>query len=297
MKRAIVLAVLAAACAAPVAPAAPADDNVMPLDAQSAAWNEPVAPFRIAGDLYYVGAADVTSYLIATSGGLILIDSGFAQTAPLVVRNLETLGFSIEDVRIILTSQAHADHVGGVAELKRLSGAQLIMSEPDAAQMASGGRGDFAFGDRFYYPPATADQIIADGDEVRLGGARLRAHITPGHTRGCTTWTTMMEDAGVQRSIVFVCGVTAPGFRLVDNEAYPNIVADFRSTLDRLEAMGGEIVLGAHGAMFGLTEKRARLGAGPNPFVDPEGGRAMIARSRAAFETELARQSADQGSE
>lgn len=286
----IALGLALASCAFPAPVRA---DDVQPLDAQSEGWNAPVAPFAIADDLYYVGAADVTSYLFVTSEGLILLDSGFAQTAAQVAANIETLGFDVRDVRYIITSQAHTDHVGGVAELKRLSGAQVIMSAEDAALAARGGRGDFAFGDRFYYPPFSADRLIADGETLSLGALTLTAHITPGHTKGCTTWTADVIVEGTIRRAVFVCGTTFPSYDLVDNPAYPDVEQDFRRTYARLGAMRCEVFLAAHGGMFGLTEKRARLLAGDRAaFVDPEGCRDLIARARDAFERELARQRA-----
>lgn len=271
---------------------APAE--VRPLVGEHVDWNRPVAPFRIAGNLYYVGAENVSAFAIRTAAGVILIDAGFPQTAPQIVRNLATLGLKIEDVRYILTSQAHFDHVGGVAELKRLSGAKLVMSAEDAALIARGGRRDFAFGDRFAFPPAKADRIIGDGDAVELGGVRVTAHLTPGHTKGCTSWSFPVEENGQTLQALNVCGVTAPGYRLTGNSAYPNLVTDFRTSFDRLDALPCQIFLSAHGHQFGLAEKRAALakGAAANPFIDEAGCRALVRSSRADFEAELAKQTA-----
>lgn len=280
------LLALAALCG----PSLAQEPEITPLDARSQAWAAPVAPFRIADNLYYVGAADITSYVIATREGLILIDGGFAQMAPQVVANLHTLGFDIRDVRIILTTHAHYDHVGAIAELKRLSGARLYVSAGDAEQMAHGGHGDFAFGDRFLFPPVHADHILHDGDVVRLGEAHLTAHITPGHTRGCTTWTIPVRVGGRTLSALDICSLTAPGYRLVGNDAYPNIVSDFRATFRRLSALRCDIPLGSHGNFFDLTEKRQHLGAAGNPFVDPAGCRGIVAGAREAFDAQLARQ-------
>jgi metallo-beta-lactamase class B len=264
------------------------------LDAESRRWNAPLGPFAIADGLYYVGAADVTSYLFVTEEGLVLLDSGFAQTAPQVAANIAALGFELRQVRYIITSQAHYDHVGGVAELKRRSGAQVVMSAGDAALAARGGRGDFAFGDAFHYPPFAADRIVADGETLSLGALTLTAHVTPGHTKGCTTWTTDVVVEATPRAAVFVCGVTFPRYDLVDNPAYPEIEGDFRRTYDRLGRMRCEVFLAAHGAMFGLTEKRERLQAGDRAaFVDPEGCRDFIGRARAAFVRDVERQRAN----
>lgn len=295
---AIACALSASACANGSEPAAahrdrPAVDAVAPLSDDWAAWNKPVTPFRIAGNLYYVGASDVTSYAISTPDGIILIDSGFAQTAPQVVANLKTLGFDIRQVRYILTSQAHSDHVGGIAELKRLSGAKLVMSREDAALAARGGRGDFAFGDRLYYPAAKADRIVADGDTVELGGMRLTANMTPGHTKGCTSWSFDVTEGGATVPALHICGVTAPGYRLVGNAAYPSIVKDFRRSFDRLESMPCTLFLTAHASQFDLERKSAALAAGAatNPFLDPAGCRAFVTSARRALEAEVQRQS------
>lgn len=279
-----------AACALPAPVGA---DDVLPLDPVSQGWNAPVAPFAIADSLYYVGAADVTAYLFVTDEGLVLLDGGFVQTAAQVAANIETLGFDIRQIRYIITSQAHYDHVGAVPELRRRSGATVVMSAEDAALAARGGRGDFAFGDRFYYPSFTADRLIADGEALSLGGVTLTAHVTPGHTRGCTTWTADVVVDGMSRAAMFVCGVSFPGFDLVDNPHYPNIEQDFLRTYDRLGQMRCDVFLAAHGGMFGLTEKRERLLAGDrNAFVDAEGCRNLIDRTRAQFEREVERQRA-----
>lgn len=266
-------------------------DDVLALDPESQRWNAPVAPFAIADSLYYVGAADVTAYLFVTDQGLVLLDGGFVQTAAQVATNIETLGFDIRQVRYIITSQAHYDHVDGIPELRRRSGATVVMSAEDAALAARGGRGDFAFGERFYYPSFTADRLIADGEALSLGGLTLTAHVTPGHTRGCTTWTADVVVDGVRRAAVFVCGVTFPGYDLVGNPAYPELAQDFQRTYDRLDAMRCEVFLGAHGGMFAFAEKRQRLIEGDrSAFVDPQGCRDLVDRSRRALNREIERQ-------
>src|SRR6185503_14158379 len=155
--------------------------------AGSSMGNDPVEPFRIVGNVHYVGASDVTSFLITTPQGHILIDGGFAETAPMIVANIRKLGFDPRDVRLILNSHAHLDHAGGIAELRRVTGAKFLASAPDAAQLARGGTDDPQFGNRFPFPPAPPDRLVRDGERVTLGGTTLTAHITPGHTRGCTT--------------------------------------------------------------------------------------------------------------
>lgn len=249
-------------------------------------WNEPQAPFRIAGDLYYVGAKNVSAYAVKTPEGVILIDTGFAQTLPQIESNLKTLGMDVGDVKIILTSHAHSDHVGGVAALKAKTGAQLVASEADAALMAAGGRGDFTWGDDLVYPRVQADRMVSDRQTVELGGAVLTAHLTPGHTRGCTTWTMRAGDA----DIVFLCGTSAPGYDLVDNAAYPEIVRDYARSFERMASLPCDIVLAGHPESIGLAEKAASGRA--DAFVDPAGCKKTIGDARAAFEKELARQQA-----
>ena len=246
-------------------------------------WNEPQAPFRIAGDLYYVGAKNVSAYAVKTPDGIILIDTGFAQTLPQIEANLKTLGMDIADVKIILNSHAHADHASGIAALKAKTGAQLVASEADAALMAAGGRGDFTWGDDLAYPRVQADRIIGDRQTVELGGTTLTAQLTPGHTKGCTTWTMRAGDADV----VFLCGTSAPGYDLVDNAAYPAIAEDYARSFDRMASLPCDIALAGHIEMTGLAEKAEK-----NAFIDPAGCRKTIADARTAFEKELARQRA-----
>ncbi len=186
-------------------------------DETSRSWNQPVKPFRIIGNIYYVGASDITSFLITTPEGHILLDSGFAETVPQIKQNIAALGFRLEDVKILINSHAHYDHAGGLAELKELTKAKLLASEADAALLADGGKGDPNFGDRFFYAPVKADRILRDGEQVKLGGAILTTYLTPGHTKGCTTWTMKVSDNGKNYNVVFVGSISAPGYKLIDN--------------------------------------------------------------------------------
>jgi metallo-beta-lactamase class B len=272
-----------------VANAAPVSGNVAqvdpapPLRDSWVPWNEPVAPFRIAGDLYSVGAKNVAAYAVKTPAGIILIDTGFAQTVPQIEANLKTLGMDIADVKIILNSHAHADHAGGIADVKARTGAQLVLSKADAELIAAGGKGDFTWGDDLAFPRATADRIIGDRETVELGGAVLTAQITPGHTKGCTTWT--MRSGG--KNVVILCGTSAPGYDLVDNPNYPRIAEDYRASFDRMASLPCDIALAGHPEMLGYAAKVKR-----GDFTDPAGCKAYITDARAAFEKELARQQA-----
>lgn len=222
-------------------------------------WNQPVKPFRIAGNVYYVGANELTSYLIATPKGLIVLDGGLQETAPQILANIRTLGFQPEDVKILLNSHAHTDHAGGLAELKRVTGAKLYASRGDIPQLARGGADDPQFGERFPFPGVTADRIVEDGTRITLGGTTLVAHLTPGHTKGCTTWTTRVKDHGKMLDVVFVGSPTAPSeYRLVGNPLYPNAVEDYRKQFATLKTLGCDVFLASHGNFFGLDEMIAK---------------------------------------
>ncbi len=262
------------------------------LTAEEASWNQPVVPFKIIGNLYYVGASDITSYLITTPKGLILLDGGFAETAPQVEANIKTLGFKLSDVKILLNSHAHNDHAGGLAALKRDTHATLEVSAADAALMARGCHGDPNYGDRFTCEPVQADKLLKDGDKVELGGVTMTARLTPGHTPGCTTWTMQVTEAGKPYNVVFLCSATAPGYRLVNNHAYPDIVADFTRSFATWESLPCDVFLGAHGRYYDLQGKIARMQKHEpgNPFVDPQGYRTYLDQAQQAFEQELAEQ-------
>ena len=259
---------------------------------QDRAWNQPVEPFRIAGDIYYVGAIDITSYLVTTPKGHILIDSGFIETVPQIIANVKKLGFKPEEIKVLLNSHAHYDHAGGLAELRRLTGATLMISEPDVELMANGGKGDPNFGDRFPFEAVRADKSLRSGERVKLGGSTLTANLTPGHTRGCTTWTTETMHQGRKLNAIFVCSTSAPGYKLFKNEKYPNIYADYLQTFAFLEKQRPDIFLGSHGAIYGLEEKIGRMGAGrDDAFIDPDGYKKYVSGSRAAIEETFKRQS------
>lgn len=260
-------------------------------------WNQPVEPFRIAGNLYYVGANDITAYLITTSEGHILIDGGFPETAPLIRSAVETLGFAIGEVKILLNSHAHFDHIGGLAQLREWSGAEVRIAERDAELVESGGVGDFFLDDPdTRFPAVEVDRRLADGDTVELGGTTLTAHVTAGHTKGCTTWTLTVEEGDELYRVVSVCSVSVlPGLDLVANPAYPEIAADYARSFETLEGLPCDIFLASHGRFFDLDGKRRRLAAGESGaevMVDPQGYRDYVARGKARFEEILAEQRA-----
>ena len=261
-------------------------------DAESRSWNQPVKPFRIIGNIYYVGASEVSSFLVTTPEGHILLDSGFAETVPLIQENVKQLGFKLEDIKILINSHAHYDHAGGLSLLKELTGARLAMSEADAALMAAGGKNDFQWGDRFAYQAATADRLLRDKDKVALGDVTMTAHITPGHTKGCTTWTMKAKDGGKQYDVVIIGSASVPGYKLVNNARYPNIVEDYEQTFRVLKSLSCDVFLAPHGSFFAMKAKAAKLeqGAKTNPFIDPQGYRDYIVDAEKTFHELLEKQ-------
>lgn len=260
-------------------------------------WTTPIAPFRIAGNLYYVGSKDLASYLIVTPQGDILINSSLAESVPLIRRSVEQLGFRFTDIKILLLSHAHWDHDAGSAEVIRETHAKYMVMDGDVSVVMSGGATDFAYAKSNPYPAAKVDRVLHDGDQVKIGATVLTAHKTPGHTRGCTTWTLKVKEGGRLLNAVIVGSWNVnPGFRLVDRPgqpaSYPGIEADYRHTFAALKALPCDIFLGAHGAYFGMLAKldRIKSGALENVWVDPAGYRAAVAEREQAFETELQNQ-------
>ncbi len=259
-------------------------------------WTQPFPPFRIAGNLYYVGSEDLASYLIATPKGLILINSNLTSSPALIRKSVEALGFRFSDIKILLISHAHNDHCAGSAEIIKQTGAKYYVMDGDVPVVESGGKSDFAYGARkdMRYPAAHVDRVLHDGDTVELGGTVLTAHLTAGHTRGTTTWTMDESEGGRLLHVVIVGSPNVnPGYKLVGNTVYPQIAADYKHEFDVLKALPCDIFLGAHGGYFDLTEKYPRWKAGDkDAFIDPAGYKAYIADREQAFETELRRQQA-----
>ena len=253
--------------------------------------NQPVEPFKIVGNIYYVGASDIASYLIVTSQGLIVIDGGYAETAPMIRANIAELGFDFDNVKILLNSHAHLDHAGGLAELKRRSGATLYAAAGDIPLLARGGHDDPQFGDRLAYPPVEADRILHDGDRVALGDTTLVAHITPGHTKGCTTWTMKVLDGSKSYDVVFIGSPTIPSeYNIVTNSKYPDAVADYRRTFRVLHTLRCDVMLGSHASFFRMNEKRKALAEHPdvNPFIDPKEYTAFVGDMEKRFLARIA---------
>jgi metallo-beta-lactamase class B len=260
-------------------------------------WTDPFPPFRIAQGLYYVGSKGLASYLITTSEGHILINSDLEANVPMIREGVEKLGFRFTDIRVLLISHAHWDHDAGSAVLKRLTGARYMVMEGDVPVVESGGRSDFQYGgdSTLHYAPAKVDRVLRDGDEVKLGDVVLVARLTPGHTKGCTTWTLKVKEGAKSYDVVIIGSPNVnPGYKLVRNTPYPRIAEDYERTFRVLKSLPVDYFLGAHGSYFGMEAKFARMKDGAqSPFIDPEGYRAYVANRERAFRAELARQRAN----
>jgi len=260
-----------------------------------AEWKEPIEPFRVLGSIHYVGTAELASYLITTGEGHILLDTPCEGETALVLESIRKLGFDPKDIKILLNSQAHYDHTGGLRAIRELSGARMMAGARDRELLGRGGRGDFAFGDRFPFPEVTVDRALADGDEITLGGITLTVRLTPGHTRGASTYLTTVEEGGRSYQVVFPASLSVnPGVRLANPPSYEGIAEDFRRSIDLLESLKPDVFLAAHGIVFGLRDKAERLrkGATPNPFVGGDEYRSWLSRMKAAYEEQLVRDSA-----
>jgi metallo-beta-lactamase class B len=262
---------------------------------QRPAWNQPAPAFRIIGNIHYVGTNELATYLLTTPEGHILVDGGLPESAPLIEASIRTLGFKVQDVKILLTTQAHFDHVGSLAALAKASGGQVMVMAGDQEIVEHGGKGDYRFGDKETFPAAQVSRVLRDGAPVRLGGTTLTAIATPGHTRGCATFTTTVDDDGRQLQVVFAGSTSVnPGTRLVHNESYPGIRADYEKTFATLSALKADVFLGAHTGFFDLAGKRERLQRGekPNPFIDPAGYRKWLAEMKTRFDKLVAEEQA-----
>ena len=258
-------------------------------------WTEPFPPFRIAGNLYYVGSRGLANYLITTPQGNILINSDMEANVPMIKASIEKLGFKFSDTKILLISHAHWDHDAGSAAIKEATGARYMVMDADVPVVESGGKADFQYGSVDLYRPAKVDRVLHDGDEVKLGRTVLTAHLTPGHTKGCTTWTMKVTEGGKTYNVVIIGSPNVnEGYKLVNNSAYPQIAEDYERMWRVLKSLPCDIFLGAHGSYFGLEEKYPRLKEGAaNPFIDPDGYRKYVAQTERKFRTELAKQKAD----
>jgi len=257
-------------------------------------WTKPFPAFHIAGNLYYVGSNGLANYLVTTPQGNILINSDLESNVPMIKASIEKLGFKFKDTKVLLISHAHWDHDAGSAKIKAMTGASYMVMDADVPVVESGGKTDFQYGNSpsFLYPPTKVDRVLHDGDEVKLGGAVLVAHLTPGHTKGCTTWAMKVTEGGKTYNVVIIGSPNVnPGYRLIHNNNYPQIAGDYERMWGVLKSLPCDIFLGAHGGYFGLEEKYPLMkDGGANPFIDPSGYKKFVAQKEQDFRTELAKQ-------
>ena len=251
-------------------------------------WHTPFPAFKIAGNLYYVGTADLAVYLINTPQGNILINSDFPEDVPLIRKSIEQLGFKYSDTKILLISHAHGDHDAATGLIRKETGARLMIMDADVPEEESTARGR---------PGAHVDRVLHDGDVVELGGSKLTARLTPGHTKGCTTWTMQVEQGGRKLNAVIIGSPNVnAGYILVGNKNYPQIAEDYVKTFKVLKSLPCDLFLGAHGAYFGLKAKYEKMkNGGPNPFIDPAGYKAYVAERESTFLKEWERQKQNPG--
>ncbi|EOF5817118.1 HARLDQ motif MBL-fold protein [Salmonella enterica] len=249
------------------------------------AWAKPMKPFQITEGVWYVGTENLSSILLTTPAGHILIDAGLDESAPQIKANIEAAGFRLTDIRYLLNSHARLDQAGGMARLKAWSGAQLVASQPNADQMARGGREDFALGDALPFPPVTTDKIIHNQESISLGGITVTALFTPGHLPGSTSWRVTLRNG---KTLIYADSLATPDYLLINNKNYPDLVTDIQSSFKTLAAQHVDIFIANKGDRFGLLEKRQQLLNGDTQaFFDSNGLQQYVERSRQRFITQL----------
>ncbi|EAM8514238.1 HARLDQ motif MBL-fold protein [Salmonella enterica] len=252
------------------------------------AWAKPMKPFQITEGVWYVGTENLSSILLTTPAGHILIDAGLDESAPQIKANIEAAGFRLTDIRYLLNSHARLDQAGGMARLKAWSGAQLVASQPNADQMARGGREDFALGDALPFPPVTTDKIIHNQESISLGGITVTALFTPGHLPGSTSWRVTLRNG---KTLIYADSLATPDYLLINNKNYPDLVTDIQGSFKALAAQHVDIFIANKGGRFGLLEKRQQLRNGDTQaFFDSNGLQQYVERSRQRFITQLTAQ-------
>ncbi|MEJ0076879.1 MAG: subclass B3 metallo-beta-lactamase [Alphaproteobacteria bacterium] len=254
-------------------------------------WTTPVEPFRMIGNIYYVGTEGIAVYIIQTSQGLILMDTAMPQSTDLIKDNIAKLGFKVADIKYILNTHAHFDHTGGFADIKKETGAQLAAGERDKPLLEGGYYPGDEKNEDLGFPPVKVDLPMKEGDKITLGDVTMIAHATPGHSPGCTSWETKVLDGDFERSVLFFCSGTVALNRLVGNPTHPGIVEDYRATYAKMKTMKPDVLLGPHPEVYGMEEKRAQYkDSTQNPFVKPGELATYIAGLEKAFDEALAKQ-------
>lgn len=252
-------------------------------------WSQPVEPFHVIGNIDYVGANEISSHIFVTDEGLILLDTGSTLMIPIIQANVEKLGHAMTDIKYIISSHAHWDHVEGHAAMKKMTGAKIVALGEDAASIASGVDTSALGGDGWM--PVVVDRTVEDGDTLTLGGTTLTAHHTPGHTKGCTTWTTTVMEDDQSYDVVFIGGTSVNGgVKLRNNTRHPSIAEDYASTFAFLKTLKPDVFLAQHPSLYGMKEKREALmnGAETNPFINPGEYTAFVANQEATYLKRLA---------
>lgn len=270
------------------------------LSSPALAQTDYLTPFpahHVVGNVYFVGSKNQAVYLITTPQGNILVNSGVQDSPGQIKASIEKLGFKYSDTKILLISHAHFDHDAGSARIVKETGAKYQVMDSDVAVVESGGKTDFAYGSKtdWLYPAVKVDRTLHDGDTVSLGGTVLTAHKTPGHTKGCTTWSLKVNEGGKTLNVVIVGSPNVnPGYVLMNNKDYPNIVQDYEKTFKTLKALPVDVFLGAHGNYYDMEAKYPKIKKGAaNPFIDPAGYKTYIGARESAYRQELARQKAE----
>jgi metallo-beta-lactamase class B len=257
-------------------------------------WNRHFPPYRVLGNIYYVGTNKIAQFLIATPAGHLLLDSGFEASVPHLRENIEALGFRYADIRLLLTTHAHIDHVQAHALVRRQTGARVVASMLDAPLIEHGGQGDPLYDGVFAWTPCPVDQRVVDGQQVMLGNTTLTAHLTPGHTLGALTWTMQVTEHGRLLDVVFFPSANInPGVHLRGKSTYPGIEQDFERSFATWKSLKCDVFLADHGDFYDMASKyeRLRSGAQPNPFIDPDGYRSFVAEAEQRFRAQLADES------
>ncbi len=254
------------------------------------AWNQPQKPFQIIGNIYYVGTSQLACYIIKSDAGLILLDTALEQSAPLLRANIEALGFKLNDIKIMLSSHAHFDHIAGHAAMKAATGAKVYATKADAETLESGGQKGF-HPIKPFYPPVKVDKLLSDGEVVKLGNVAMTAHLTPGHTEGNTAWTMKVTENSKQYNVVFTSSMSInPGVRMVNNSTWAGVGEAYAKSFAKLKALSCDVFLGPHAPFFDMEEKVKRLGTQPNPFIDPQGLRNFIADNEKTYQEHVKRE-------
>ena len=264
------------------------------LETLKVKWNTPTEPFKMIGNVYYVGTDGLASYLITSPQGHILVDTVMPEATSQIKASIEKLGFKVTDIKYLVNTHAHIDHTGGLAEMKQASGAQMIAGEADKPVLEGGYYPGAQEETALAFPPVKVDRTVREGDTVSVGDVTLTARETPGHSPGCTSWEFVVKDGDATRSVLIFCSGTVALNRLVANPTYSGIVTDYRKTFARARDMKVDVLLAPHPEMYRMQDKRALISDGaPNPFVNPGEFNAYAATLEKAFEDTLAKQTAD----